>query len=53
MEPAGAVAEDEDRGFWLAASASSLRKIWGNPADGIYAQLLNGPEDATRESHPE
>lgn len=52
MEPADAVAEEaEERAFWLAASEPSLRKLWDNPDDDVYAQLLNGPEDATGESH--
>jgi hypothetical protein len=32
--------EDEDRAFWLAASQSALDKIWNNPDDDVYEQLL-------------
>lgn len=33
----------EERAFWLAASEPSLRRIWDNPADDVYAQLLISP----------
>jgi len=44
------VEEAEERAFWLAASESALRRIWDNPDDDVYAQLLNGPEDTVGES---
>jgi hypothetical protein len=31
----------EDREFWMAASAFSMAKIWGNSEDDVYAELLN------------
>jgi hypothetical protein len=34
------VSEDEDRAFWLAATQSSLDKIWNNSADDVYEELL-------------
>ena len=33
------VAED-DTSFWLAASESSLREVWENREDDVYAELL-------------
>lgn len=27
-------------GFWFQASEASLRRIWDNPEDDVYAQLL-------------
>ena len=32
--------DDEDKGFWLAASQSALNKIWDNEEDDVYAELL-------------
>jgi hypothetical protein len=34
------VSDNEDRAFWLAASQSALDKIWNNPDDDVYEQLL-------------
>jgi hypothetical protein len=31
---------EEDTGFWLAASESSLSEVWGNAEDDVYAELL-------------
>ena len=31
---------DDDAGFWLQASQTSLDTIWDNPEDDVYAQLL-------------
>lgn len=31
---------EDDAGFWLAASESSLREVWGNAEDDVYAELL-------------
>ena len=31
---------EDDASFWLAASESSLREVWGNAEDDIYAELL-------------
>ena len=31
---------EEDTGFWLAASESSLSEVWGNTEDDVYAELL-------------
>jgi hypothetical protein len=31
---------DEDQTFWQHASESSLQRIWDNPEDDIYAELL-------------
>jgi hypothetical protein len=36
----GRVAADEERAFWLAVSLSALDKVWGNPQDDVYADLL-------------
>ncbi len=30
----------DDRGFWLAATEHSLKSIWDNEDDDIYAELL-------------
>jgi len=32
--------EDSDRAFWLLASQSAMKKIWDNPEDDVYAELL-------------
>lgn len=34
------VLTDEDRTFWQEASEPSLKQIWDNPEDDIYAELL-------------
>lgn len=34
------VLQDDQTDFWLAASQSSLKKIWDNSGDDIYEQLL-------------
>ena len=34
------VLQDDESDFWVAASQSSLEKIWDNPEDDIYEQLL-------------
>jgi predicted DNA-binding antitoxin AbrB/MazE fold protein len=31
---------DDEAEFWLLASQASLDKIWDNPEDDVYAQLL-------------
>lgn len=31
---------DDDQGFWMQASESSLTAIWDHPQDDEYAQLL-------------
>jgi hypothetical protein len=31
---------EDDAGFWLAASESSLSEVWGNAEDDVYAELL-------------
>ena len=31
---------EDDAGFWLAASESSLSEVWGNVEDDVYAKLL-------------
>jgi hypothetical protein len=31
---------EEDTGFWLTASESSLNEVWGNVEDDVYAELL-------------
>jgi hypothetical protein len=34
------VLAEEDQAFWQAASATTLRQIWDNPEDDVYADLL-------------
>jgi predicted DNA-binding antitoxin AbrB/MazE fold protein len=34
------VLTDEEQTFWQHASESSLKRIWENPEDDIYAELL-------------
>ena len=34
------VLQDDGSDFWIAASQSSLEKIWDDPEDDIYEQLL-------------
>ena len=31
---------EDETGFWLAASESSLSEVWGNAEDDVYAELL-------------
>jgi predicted DNA-binding antitoxin AbrB/MazE fold protein len=31
---------DDEAEFWLQASQASIDKIWDNPEDDVYAQLL-------------
>jgi len=31
---------ENDAGFWLAATESSLNGVWGNAEDDVYAELL-------------
>jgi len=31
---------EDDTGFWLAASESSLSEVWNNTEDDVYAELL-------------
>lgn len=31
---------DDETGFWLQASQTSLESVWDNTEDDIYAQLL-------------
>lgn len=31
---------DDEADFWLQASRASLDRIWDNPEDDVYAQLL-------------
>ena len=31
---------EDEQAFWQASSAESLRQIWDNTEDDIYAQLL-------------
>lgn len=31
---------EEEGGFWLAASDSSLSTVWDNAEDDVYAELL-------------
>ncbi len=34
------LADTYDRDFWLSASEESLREIWDNEEDDVYAELL-------------
>ena len=34
------ILQDDQNDFWMGASQSSLAKIWDNPEDDIYEQLL-------------
>ena len=34
------ILDDDENGFWLGASESSLGKIWDNSEDNVYAELL-------------
>ena len=31
---------DDDQAFWQQASESALKRVWDNPEDDIYAELL-------------
>jgi hypothetical protein len=31
---------EEENDFWNAASGASLKTVWDNPEDDVYAQLL-------------
>jgi hypothetical protein len=31
---------EDDQTFWQQASESSLKRVWDNPEDDIYAELL-------------
>ena len=30
----------EERAFWLACSETALNRVWDNPDDDVYAELL-------------
>lgn len=30
----------DEEGFWLKAGESSIRAVWDNPEDDVYAKLL-------------
>jgi hypothetical protein len=32
--------DSDDRAFWIAATQTSLDKIWNNSADDVYEELL-------------
>ena len=32
--------EEDGSEFWLAAGESSLREVWGNEEEDVYAKLL-------------
>lgn len=34
------VLTDEDQAFWQGASQTALDRVWDNPEDDIYAELL-------------
>ena len=34
------VLSEEEQSFWQQASESALKRIWDNPEDDIYAELL-------------
>jgi predicted DNA-binding antitoxin AbrB/MazE fold protein len=36
------ISDGADRDFWMAATEASLKKIWENEEDDIYAELLKG-----------
>jgi len=31
---------EDEAGFWLAASESSMSEVWSNTEDDVYAELL-------------
>jgi hypothetical protein len=35
------VLPDEEAGFWIEASRTSLHRVWDNPEDDVYARLLD------------
>lgn len=41
MEQCSEMGEAEERAFWLAVTESSLRKIWGDPGDDVYEELMD------------
>lgn len=43
MQNPGETPDDDidDREFWMAASSLSMARIWGNPADDVYAELVH------------
>ena len=32
--------DDEDRTFWMGVANDSLTRVWDNPEDDVYAELL-------------
>jgi hypothetical protein len=34
------LSEEEDTQFWLSASETSLKEVWENTEDDVYAELL-------------
>jgi hypothetical protein len=34
------ILEDDEQTFWQQASESALKRVWDNPEDDIYAELL-------------
>ena len=34
------ILDDEDSDFWLSATAETLKEIWDNDEDDVYAELL-------------
>jgi hypothetical protein len=34
------VLDDEDRAFWAAVTDHAFAKIWDNPEDDVYGELL-------------
>ena len=34
------VLKDDEQAFWQQASESALKRVWDNPEDDIYAELL-------------
>jgi hypothetical protein len=40
ISPSSLLTADTERQFWLETSQSSLNKIWDNPQDEVYAELL-------------
>ena len=34
------VLTEDDQAFWQQASESALKRVWDNPEDDIYAELL-------------
>jgi hypothetical protein len=48
----GLANDDDDREFWMAASRISMARIWDNPEDDVYAELLSGPNSTETISVP-